>query len=203
MKLIRLLCVSLTALVVLFLLACGGENNESVEGIEEETIPQEQPEFEAERTEAPEDSGSKDKFFATRPGAEKKERPRDPDRTEEIEFKDLKPGTCAYYAYWFTEYFTSGDTAKAISLCNDRMAQVVRAYFQQPKRLDFIKHNKSMGYTVLSVSTIMKEKLRDTCVACLTVDFMDMVRDECNLKLLQQGDEWQLVDWETGKPEYQ
>ncbi|MBD3380838.1 MAG: hypothetical protein GF404_01445 [candidate division Zixibacteria bacterium] len=191
---IRKLLLSAFVCGLIFSFACGG-GEDSAEGTTQETIPQETPDMEAEQSEQAKLNNPE--FFATRPDAEerRKQAEREPGRGPEIEFAELEPGTCAYYAFWFSEYFTSADSAEAISLCTPEMAQKVRAYFQQPRRYDFIKHNKSQGYTVVSVSTVEREELADTCLACVTAQFMGQTRDECIYKFVPQGDEWVLADW--------
>lgn len=191
---IRNLILSILVSIFVIALACGG-GEDSAEGKTQETIPQDTPEMEAEHSEQA--NLNNPDFFATRPDAEKRkmQEEREPGRGPEIEFAELEPGSCAYYAYWFSEYFTSADSAEAMSLCTPEMAQRVRAYFQQPRRYDFIKHNKSQGYTVVSVSTVEREELADTCLACVTAQFMGQTRDECIYKFVQQKDEWVLVDW--------
>jgi type IV secretory pathway VirB10-like protein len=109
----------------------------------------------------------------------------------EVPPEDLQEGTCEYTAYWFAEYFTSGDSTKAYELCTDSMKNIVRQILQTPGQMRNMKLNRSAGYTLEGVA-LANESSGDNCRACLRATFMNEEKQDCNFNFTKINGKWLL-----------
>jgi hypothetical protein len=109
----------------------------------------------------------------------------------EIPPDDLKEGTCEYAAYWFAEYFTSGDSLKAYALCTDSMKNIVRTILQTPGQMKNMELNRTAGYAIAGVA-LADESSGDNCRACLRATFMEEEKQDCNFHFTKVNGKWLL-----------
>ncbi|HER00651.1 MAG TPA: hypothetical protein ENO22_15050 [candidate division Zixibacteria bacterium] len=110
---------------------------------------------------------------------------------EEVLPADLEEGTCEYAAYWFAEYFTSGDSTEAYKLCNDSMTQHVRMILQKPGQIKNMELNREAGYKIEGVS-IANESTEDECRACLRATMMGQEKVDCSFYFTKENGKWLL-----------
>ncbi|NIR63190.1 MAG: hypothetical protein GWO41_11595 [candidate division Zixibacteria bacterium] len=104
---------------------------------------------------------------------------------------ELKEGTCEYAAYWFAEYFTSGDSTETYKFCNDSMTQHVRALFQTPGQIKNMELNRAAGYKIEGVS-IADESNDEECRACLRATMFDQEKVDCSFYFTKENGKWLL-----------
>lgn len=109
----------------------------------------------------------------------------------EIVPDELQEGTCEYAAYWFAEYFTSGDSLKAYELCTDSMKNIVRTILQSPGQMKNMELNRSAGYKLVSAAKAI-ESTQNNCRACLRASFMNEERQDCNFHFTKINGRWLL-----------
>jgi len=109
----------------------------------------------------------------------------------EIPPEELKEGTCEYAAYWFAEYFTSGDTLKVYDMCTDSMKNVVRAIMQTPGQMKTMNLNRAAGYKI-ETAAMADESSGDHCRACLRASFMNEEKQDCNFHFTKVNGKWLL-----------
>lgn len=109
----------------------------------------------------------------------------------EIPPDELQEGTCEYAAYWFAEYFTSGDSLKAYELCTDSMKNVVRTILQSPGQMKNMELNRAAGYELVSAAKAV-ESSGDYCRACLRASFMNAERQQCDFHFTRVNGKWLL-----------
>jgi len=171
-------------LILTLFIGCGGnkEETEAVEAVDES------------QTEMTEQNGPNpnDEMIVHSPGTEPVNLNQGlMNRGPELEPDELAPGTCEFTAYWFAEYFTSGDSTNAIALCTDSMKIVVREILQKPGQLDNMNRNRKAGYKLESIS-LLNDDDDDYCRACLTASFMNEKRDDCNFRFIRVKGQWLL-----------
>jgi hypothetical protein len=173
-------------------ISCGGDKNESSA---ENAEAVEQP---RENTEATRDSDTKPQsnesdVFARNPNVDPAVfEPLDINTSPEIFPEELEEGTPESAGYWFAEYFTSGDSTMAYTLCIDSMVDVVREILQQPRQIALMKANRKAGYTLLSASKALDSCDANECSVCLMAHYMDETRQECNFRFRHIDGEWKL-----------
>jgi hypothetical protein len=105
---------------------------------------------------------------------------------------ELVAGTCEYAAFWFAEYFTSGDTIHALALCNDSMKTIVRAILT-PKKIEDLQRNRNAGYSLTSASLLDSPNKDVDGIICLKATFYDETREDCNFIFHKYGNDWLLT----------
>jgi hypothetical protein len=173
-------------------LSCGGDKNESSA---ESTEAVEQPGDELTAAHEPEAKIEDDgpELFERNPNIDPAEFVPPPINSgPEIVPEELEEGTPESAGYWFAEFFTSGDSLKAYSLCTDSMVEVVREILQAPRQMALMKSNRASGYTLLSASRALDSCDANECSVCLTAKFMGETRQECNFRFRNINGEWLL-----------
>ena len=180
-----------TFLALILVIGCGGNKDNSETDAAAEatvTVEQAQPEFERPTTA----NNPKDKMTVHNPNIEKvNPNANIKNRGPEMVPDELNPGSCEFSAYWFAEYFTSGDSTNAYSLCTDSMEMVVRTILQLPDQISTMNHNRQTGYKIESISIVDTED-PDFCRACITASFMNESRDDCNFYFVNVNGDWLL-----------
>ncbi len=189
----RLLSLSILIFLTLIFLSCGGDKKEA-----NNDNPQEATQDTAIAT-AEKDSTSpgsrlnQEEMFSRNPNIDPAIfEPPDINTSPEIFPGEMEEGTPESSGYWFAEYFTSGDSAMAYTLCTDSMVGVVREILQQPRQMALLKNNRQTGYTLLSASKALDSCDTDECSVCLTAQFMGETRQECNFRFRYINGEWKL-----------
>ena len=188
----KLLALSMLTILTLMFISCGGDKNESSSDNAEAV------ERSRENTEATRDSDTKpqlneSEMFARNPNVDPAFfEPLDINTSPEIFPEELEEGTPESAGYWFAEYFTSGDSTLAYTLCTDSMVDVVREILQQPRQIALMKTNRNAGYTLLSASKALDSCDANECSVCLTANYMDETRQECNFRFRHIDGEWKL-----------
>jgi hypothetical protein len=188
----KLFTLSLILIFALMFLSCGGDKNDSssetAEAVEQ---PREETEAARELDTKPEQEEAK--MFARNPNVDPAIfEPPDINTSPEIYPEELEEGTPESAGYWFAEYFTSGDSTMAYTLCTDSMVEVVRQILQQPRQISLMKANRDAGYTLLSASKALDSCDAGECSVCLMANFMDETRQECNFRFRNINGEWKL-----------
>jgi len=190
----RALSTILTFVLILAItsLSCGGDKQEqtadnpgSSEQIDKETTADDRPSDKPESdTEA---------LIARNPNVKPEEFKQPEVRTSSEVFpEDLKKNTPEYAAYWFAEYFTSGDSANAYTFCTDSMKEVVRMILQEPGKIDDMRRNRAAGYTLISTSKALDSCDSKECSVCIKAKYFGETREECNFRFRKTDGEWKL-----------
>lgn len=178
-------------LILTLILGCGGNKNDSAEKDTadsaekaKDTLPKLTMEYNNPNN-SDQLTASNPKVKAVNPNASLR------NRGPEMVPDELTPGSCEFSAYWFAEYFTSGDSVNAYSLCTDSMEAVVRSILQSPHQIDNMTRNRAAGYKVESISIVETDN-PDLCRACITANFMNESRDDCNFYFVNVNGDWLL-----------
>jgi type IV secretory pathway VirB10-like protein len=183
-----------TLLVVAAVIFCGGNKEaETQQQSTEQAQDQVQTQQDQLQNRAELQNPNKREMTVKNPNASQNPVPRDeivPMGTE-MSPDDLEEGTCEYAAYWFAEYFTSGDSAKAYELCTDSMKNIVRQILQTPGQMKNMELNRSAGYTIAGVA-LADESSGDNCRACLRATFMEEEKQDCSFHFTKVNGKWLL-----------
>ncbi|MBD3219301.1 MAG: hypothetical protein GF310_13590 [candidate division Zixibacteria bacterium] len=185
----NLIMLAISLFMIGLFIFCGGDGDSK----QNKDTDQDQATEERPKTMAEDGTLKKDDMTSTNPEYEG-QTPPNPNLAphgEEINPRDLEEGTCAYTAYWFAEYFTSGDSTEAYKLCNDSMTQHVRKVLQQPGQMRNMELNRAAGYKIEGVS-IADESTETECRACLRATMMDQERVDCSFYFTKENGEWLL-----------